>query len=122
MAQRTRDAEARDRPVHDGAAHTDDGVQPDQRDGRRRRVEVRGRQHVCRHGVRVDLEADGERRLRRQRLHELVQPQGVGPQLLVAERVVAEDALPVVDRARPADRLGAIVIAAARDQHENSAE
>ena len=42
----------------------------------------------------VDLETDGERRRRWNGREDLVHPQHVGPQLLVAERVVAEDALP----------------------------
>ena len=64
-------------------------------------VEIRARQHIRRDSVGVDLEPDGECGLRSKRLRKLVKSKRVGPQLLVAERVVAKDALAVARVARP---------------------
>jgi hypothetical protein len=120
VAERAGDADARDRSVDDGAAHADHRVQPDQRDRGGRIVEVRGREHLRRNGGRIDLEADREGRLRRQRLDQLVEPQRVGPQLLVAERVVPEDALAVGLGARRAVP-GLVVVTSATGQDSRCA-
>jgi len=62
--------------------------------------------HVRRHCVDVDFQTDGKRRLRTDAAADTteaaardraVQVQRVGPELLVAERVVSEDPAPFVD-------------------------
>ena len=118
VAQRAGDADPRDPAIDDLAAHADHRVERDQRDGGGGIREVGAGEHVGRHRVGVDLEADAQRRGRRQVADELVQPEDVGPQLLVAERVVAENARAVAGRAR-ADVAGrrwriVIVVVAAR--------
>ena len=95
MTERARDAEPRDVivGVH-GGLKADDRVHLEQRDRRRRALEIDLLENAGRQHVGVDLEPDFERRRRIDALlDDLVQAQRVGPELLVAERVEAEDLL-----------------------------
>ena len=86
--------------VVDLAPDSDDCVQPQQLDGHGGvvQIDLSGAQRgdeLARQGLHVDLEADRQRGRRRNRGDDFVHPQHVGPQLFVAEGVVAEDGLPV---------------------------
>jgi hypothetical protein len=99
VAEGAGDAEAHDVIVriHRGL-QTHDGVHLEQRDRRRRALEIDLREDPRRQHVRVHLEPDLERRRRvHALLDDLVQAERVGPELLVAKRVEAEDALALGD-------------------------
>jgi hypothetical protein len=69
----------------------DHRIEFQQRGGRRRIAEVRAGEDARRQCIGIDLEADREGGDRIDLLHDLVHAQAIGPQLLVAEGVVAED-------------------------------
>ena len=85
-----------DRPLH-----TDDGIQAQQFDRHRRIRQInlaraKRRDDVRRQRVDIDLEPDRQRGRRIDRRDDLVHAQHVGPELLVAKGVEAEDRLPVL--------------------------
>jgi cellobiose phosphorylase len=97
MAQRAGDADTGQLTgVAHRSAHADDGIQPKQFDGHGRTCQVH---LLCldrvddgrRQRVDVHLQSNRESRGRRNLGDRFVHPQDTGPQLLVAERVVAED-------------------------------
>ena len=100
VAERAGDADAGELPrTVDSSADADDGVQPQQFDGHGRvgQIDLTGLQRgddLPRQGLDVDLETNGECCCRRNGGDDFVHPQHAGPQLFVAEGVVAEDALP----------------------------
>ena len=100
VAERARDADAGELArVVDRALDADDRIQPQQFDGHGGvgQVDLPGAKRGDdrrRQGLDVDLEADRQRGRRIDRRDDLVHPQHVGPQLLVAEGVEAEDGLP----------------------------
>ena len=101
VAERARDADAGELTrVVDLPLDADDRIQPQQFDGHGGvgQINLAGPQRgddCPRQGLDVDLEAHGQRGRRGDRRNDLVHPQHVGPQLLVAEGVVAEDGLPI---------------------------
>ena len=96
MTPSARDAIVR---VH-GRLEAHDGIHLEQRDRRRRALEIDLLEHAWRQHVRVHFEPDLQRGRRIDAfLDDLVQAKRVGPQLLVAERVEAEDALALGDKA-----------------------
>ena len=102
MTERAGDAKPRDVIVRvHGGLDAHDGIHLEQRDRRRRALEIDlfedpGGQHV-----RVDFEPDLERGRRvHALLDDLVQTERVGPDLLVAEGIEAKDALALGDEGR----------------------
>ena len=102
MTERARDPHRRELAgvVHH-ALHADDGIQPQERQRHCGIIQalsrLDGRDHLRRQRVSIDLEADRKRRGRVHRGNDFVHPQYVGPKLLVAEGVEAEDLLPRLD-------------------------
>ncbi len=99
VAERAGDANACQLPrTVDSSADADDGVEPKQFDGHRRVVQIdltgfqRG-DNLARQGFDVDLETNGECCCRGNGREDVMHPQHIGPQLFVAEGVIAEDAL-----------------------------
>ena len=112
VAERAGDANACQLPgTVDSSADADDGVEPKQLDGHRRVVQIdltafERDDDFARQGFEVDFETNAERCCRGNSGEDLVHAQHIGPQLFVAEGVVAEDAL------AESMSSGAIVVAA----------
>ena len=99
MTERAGDAKLRDVIVriHRGLK-ADDGIQLEQRDRRRRALEIGLVEGPGGQRVRVHFEPDLERGRRvHVLLDDLVQPERVGPEFLVAKRFEAEDPLALGD-------------------------
>ena len=99
VTERAGDAEPRDVIVRvHGGLEADDGVHLEQRHRRRRALEIDLLEDPGGQRVRVHLEPDLERRRRvHALLDDLVQAERVGPELLVAEGLEAEDLLALGD-------------------------
>jgi hypothetical protein len=124
VAERAGDADAHERvaPVDrlHVSLHADDGVelQEGERRGRAVQVDLAGGDgilHRLRERVGVHSQADGQRDRRRHRLlDDLVHAERVGPELLVAEGVEAEDLPPALQHLGA--RAGGPVVAAGGDR------
>ena len=117
VAEGTRDADARELiRLADLALDPDDSVEPQELDGHGGVAQIdlpcpQRRDDLRRQRLDVDLESNRERGGRGNRRDDFVHPQHVGPQLLVAEGVVAKDGSPIpmtafADLSSAAGRLG----------------
>ena len=99
MTERAGDAKPRDVIVRvHGGLEAHDGIHLEQRDRRRRALEIDLLEDARRQHVRVHFEPDLERGRRIDvLLDDLVQAELVGPELLVTEGVEAKDALALGD-------------------------
>ena len=99
MAERAGDAKPHDVIVRvHGGLDAHDGIHLEQRDRRRRALEIDLVEDSRRKNVRVHLEPDLECRRRvHVLLNDLVQAERVGPELLVTKGIEAEDALALGD-------------------------